>query len=413
MIARAIGISLFVARMGGLALPLAFSASALAVILVSSLTRYAVRRISTRTCLAFSWAGLAWSSVWLSHRVEMEGYSLIVLGLLYVFAEVRGSLNTVYLTALSSDAFAKVDSKRPYVSVAAGAPIAGVIFGGLISIESSVISASTWMLVIAAIDILTLALSRWLKLIKPSRLSQPPKSLLKIASKDIRVRKRLARQKRKPFSTDRYRFGFAILVAMKVIVLTLVGFQWKLYAGEYLVNEERLIAYFALFYAISDVLIIGLQFSTTGWLLDRFGIGVPMKLYPILLALLGLVALFSQSPIALVIIFTVARGLNVLRRSWHDPGLVAAYTILDRKMRRETIVVVKGMIKPFAEAFAGIALLFYADRVSPTVLTSVWMFVLIPWLVAASWVAGTFERAKSSDQSIDATPCLRAFTANR
>jgi hypothetical protein len=382
VLTRAIGVSLFMARMGSNALPLAFVASAVAVIAISLATRLAVRRIPAGYCATVSWLALAGISLFLSIKIVSLPFSLAIVGSIYMLAEVRGCLNTVYVTALANDMFAHAESKKPFVLVSVGAPVAGIVAGLFLSIEAAEVSATTWLSVIAGLDMLTMLTTLFLP-----RVPRAARDTAGSAVDDV-VPGQLNGDWRK------YRYGLAALVSLKVIVLTLVSYQWTVVVNDYLVSEQKMIAYFAAFYAISDIFIVLVQIAASGKLLDRFGIGMPLMLYPLCLSVMGLAALVSSSLTMLMVVFTLGSGLNVLRRSIHDPGLTAAYAILDPSVRSETIVLVKGMIKPFAEGVAALGLLFYADVLSPNSLTLVWVALLAPWYFFARWVSRRYSRVK-------------------
>ncbi|KAA1261194.1 hypothetical protein LF1_37400 [Rubripirellula obstinata] len=384
VLTRALGVSLLMARVGSEALPLALSASAIAVIAISFLTRFAVRYANHRLCLMVTWFALGVVTLILSLKIVTMPYSFVVVGTIFVLAEVRGCLNTVYSTTMANDFFADSTTARPFVLVFAGAPIAGILAGFLLSYEASVISATTWLAVIAGLDAMTMLLSCFLP-----DWTQPKNEALSVLKAPPKTSNRL----------QHYRYRLAALVALKVIVLTLVGYQWNVVVNDYLLSEEKMIRYFAAFYAISDGLILLIQLAASGKLLDRFGIGVPLRMYPVCLAVMGLAAVASDSLPMLMLVFTVGSGLNVLRRALHDPGLAAAYSILDPRIRSETIVLVTGMIKPFAEFIAALGLLFYADFVTANVLTWAWIGLLLPWFYFANWVSRRFVTVRDASPS--------------
>ena len=381
VLTRALGVSLFLSRMGSDALPLALGASAIAVIAVSTTTRLLVRYVPIRLCVMFSWLALAAISLLLSTRIVALPNSLYVVGMIYVLTEIRGSLNTVYVTTLANDQFSASTSKRPFVLLASGAPVAGIIAGFLLSYEAKEVSDTAWLSIIAGLDLLTMLVTFLLPRKNPA-----PQSADLDRSDEVDGQKR-------PMLGDwrNYRYALAALVATKVIVLTLLGYQWQVVTSDFLQSEAKMISFFAAFYAISDVLIVLAQLSASG-LLDRIGIGVPLKLYPMGLALIGIAALVAPSLTILMIVYTIGSGLNVLRRSFHDPGLAAAYAVLNPRVRSETIVLITGMIKPFAEVVAALGLLFFADVVSPDALTCVWILLLVPWYLFARWVSRRYAK---------------------
>ena len=192
VLTRAFGVSLFLVRMGSDALPLALAASAITVIVISLVTRISIRFVPTRLGIAISWMGLAGVSLFLSANLDPLQHSLIIVGMLYVLAEVRGCLNSIYVTTLSNDAFARSPSKQPYALVAAGPPIAGIIAGIFLSIEVSEINYATWLKIIAGIDICVVLLSVFLPKITSKRTAQKSEASEKMpASSGLQTRTRM------------------------------------------------------------------------------------------------------------------------------------------------------------------------------------------------------------------------------
>ncbi|EKK03248.1 hypothetical protein RBSH_01558, partial [Rhodopirellula baltica SH28] len=357
-VARALGVSLFIARMGSDALPVALAASAVTVIAVSALTHLVNQRFPARYSVFGSWIGLASITAWLTAMISVEHHSIVLLGALYVIAEVRGCVNTIYATTLVNNAFASSTSKRPFVLVAAGAPIAGIAMGAVMGFGASTLEDTTWLKIIIGLDAATIVLLRWLP--KTPAMKAPPEidphsqinQPKQIDQNGIRSIRHIPSSP----SAYRYRYGLVSLIAFNVFAVTMVDYQWKVIAGDHLLAEAQLLTYFAGFYAINDILIVLVQFTVATKLLDRFGIGMPLCAYPLLLSVLGLIALINQSQAVLILLFTLGQGLTVLKRSLYDPGMTSAYAILPQGIRNETILLIKGVVKPVIEAAVAIGL---------------------------------------------------------
>ncbi|MFG0266201.1 MAG: hypothetical protein ACF8AM_13800 [Rhodopirellula sp. JB055] len=393
-VARALGVSLFIARMGSDALPVALVASAVTVIAVSAITHLINQRFPARFSVIGSWIGLASITTWLTAMISVEHHSFVFLGALYVIAEVRGCVNTIYSTTLVNNAFASSTSKRPYVLVATGAPIAGIITGVAMGYGASVLQDTTWLKLIIALDAATILLLRWIPQ-APAMTERPAPEPISRIERSKRLLQKSARQlKRLPASPSiyRYRYGLVSLIAFNVFAVTMVDYQWKVIAGDHLLVEHKLLTYFAGFYAINDVLIVLVQLTVATKLLDRYGIGMPLCAYPLLLSILGLIALINRSPAVLILLFTLGQGLTVLKRSLYDPGLTSAYGILPPGIRNETILLIKGVIKPLIEAVVAVGLLLLASHLNPNQITSSWLAALIPWFLLSSWVSSTYEK---------------------
>ncbi|PHQ33051.1 hypothetical protein [Rhodopirellula bahusiensis] len=393
-VARALGVSLFIARMGSDALPVALVASAVTVIAVSAITHLVNQHFPARFSVIGSWIGLASITAWLTAMISVEHHSFFLLGALYVLAEVRGCVNTIYATTLANNAFASSTSKRPFVLIAAGAPIAGIVMGTVMGYEASVIEDTTWLKIIIGLDVATIILLSWIPKTSTAKTMSTVESRSRIKRSKQLVQKGIRSMKRIPASPSayRYRYGLVSLIAFNVFAVTMVDYQWKVIAGDHLIAEDELLTYFAGFYAVNDILIVLVQFTVATKLLDRFGIGMPLCAYPLLLSILGLIALINQSHSVLILLFTLGQGLTVLKRSLYDPGLTSAYAILPQNIRNETILLIKGVVKPLIEAAVAVGLLFLASRMTTNQITSTWLAALIPWFLLSSWVSSTYEK---------------------
>ncbi|MCC9657427.1 hypothetical protein [Rhodopirellula halodulae] len=409
-VARAVGVSLFIARMGSDALPAALAASAILVIAASGLTHLVNRHVSPRSTLIATWILMAAFTLWLEVMIASDHHSVYLLGMLYVMAEIRGCVNTIYATTMVNNAFADSESKRPFVLIAAGAPIAGILMGLLMSYEASVLPDTAWLKLIIGLDTVTIILMRWIPKVPPAKITSPDttKPAANKRRKNL-LKKGLWSMRRIPASPAiyRYRYGLVSLIACNVFAVTMVDYQWKVITGNHLDAEAQLLTYFAGFYAINDILIVLVQFTVATKLLDRYGIGMPLCAYPLMLSVLGLIALINQSPLVLIILFTVGQGMTVLKRSMYDPGLTSAYGVLPPRIRSDTILLIKGVVKPLIEAMVAVGLLLMASRMNSNQITLTWLAALIPWFLLSSWVAHTYDSWTSSSDDAPSVSRLK------
>jgi len=390
---RTVAASVFLARVGGDGLPLAFVISAAATIVVSLITSKVLQYVDPGKAAAITWLLLAVTTAGMGVTLGALHHSVIVLSLFYVLAEIRGSLSTVYTVTLTNESFADLSSKRPYAIIASGAPVAGIVVGLLLGLEAAIVQAAPLMMAIALVDTMTaycVGKSSTKQADEPG--DSPP---LETTTVDPPGRQEPTDNTVKD---GRYRLQLSALMALQVVVLTLIAYQWNVVVADYFgVDESRLVAYFAFFYAASDVLIVLAQWLVAGNLLDRFGPGIGLKSFPILIGLAGVAALASSSLAAMMIVFTIAKGLDVIRRSLHDPALASAYSVLNPAIRRNTIVLTKGMIKPFAEAASASLLVLLGAWVTDAELTWIWLGIIPLWLYFA-WRATANFRQRGSDK---------------
>lgn len=386
VLTSALGVSLYLARVGANSLPVVLLASAIAVVLASSVTYSLTLQLSTKRCILAAWFVLAMVSLTIAYKLENAEETLYWLVAIYVLAEIRGCLNTVFLTTVMTDAFGQTRSKRPYALVSAGAPLAGIVTGVILHYEASVVTAVQTLQVIAGLDcavVILLTITHFMSKknvdeFTPTNINAFDKRVPHLVEGTSRITHGIRA------TVERYRFHLGALIIFKTAALTLIGYQWKFSASVYLHEQETsLIAFFAAYYAVTDVLILVTQFFISGRLLDRFGIRLALIGYPCLLIMLGIIAFLIKTPFEWFALLTITRGADVIRRSLHDPALAAAFASIAAKRRRRTIVFINGILKPIAEVLTALALLLYADGIAFQSLTIYWCFTLLLWLSAA------------------------------
>ena len=141
-------------------------------------------------------------------------------------------------------------------------------------------------------------------------------------------------------------------------MLTLVAFEWKstvniFYAG----NEIRLARYFGAFYAVVGILTLLVQAVVADRLLHRGRYGVAILFMPVVFLATGTLFLFGAGITFMMIGTTIAKSMEIWRRSVHDTTLNMLYTKIKRGKRRRAIAINKALVKPLAEVVASLILL--------------------------------------------------------
>ncbi len=70
---------------------------------------------------------------------------------------------------------------------------------------------------------------------------------------------------------------------------------------------------------------------------------------PVSLTILAAIIVFSTGAFFLLVILTLAKSLEIWRRSVHDTTLNLLYTNIERENRRTAIAVNSAVVKPMAE----------------------------------------------------------------
>lgn len=348
---RSVGDSLFLSRVGSDSLAVVFFASGLTTALLASIWFALTRRLSiTRSLKISGYASAAltlaaWAALpWLHH-------SWWLLAAIYLLTELKGCVNTINVVTATNEILGGHSSGHAWARIGLGAPFAGVVIGVMIGIEASLFDLRTWLLLSVVLDLLAvLPLANASRLVVPGT-NAAAGSTLKSAL--------VTTNKLKEYACSRqFRYWIGVLIAAKVVVLTLITFFWKVSVTEYFVgNEQSLARYFGIFYAATGLLTLLLQGFVTGRLLSRRSLHFPIMLMPVALSILSTAIVFGAGALFLVVVVTLAKSVEVWRRSVHDTTLSMLYTKIERRQRRAAISFNTAVIKPLAEVGASLVLL--------------------------------------------------------
>ena len=259
-------------------------------------------------------------------------------------------------------------------------PLAGILIGLLIGVEANWVSLRSWLFLSAVLDLIgVIPVWNSRKLIVPNIL-QFPRSLDAVAS----IAERFAHRARVYASSTKFQFWIGCLIATKIAVLTMVSFEWKLSVqAVYVDDEESLTRFFGMFYAATGVITVLLQAFVAGWLLKRRNIGISMLVMPIALLAFNTLFVLGSGVLFLVVVSTLAKAMEVWRRSVHDTTLGYLYTKIKREKRRRIIAINSALVKPLAEVSVALMLLLGSPalhRMTLLIVTGVWLISTVALL---------------------------------
>jgi hypothetical protein len=355
---RTVGDSLFLSRIGSDSLASVFLASGISTAVISSIWFGLTRRVSLAITIRAS--GLAFAGLTFAAWVALPflDHSWWLLAAIYLLTEIKGCVNAINVVTAMNEIMGGHSSRQSWARIGLGAPLASIGVGTLMGVEATFIDLSYWLLFSAILDLVSAV-----PLSKASRLAVPKSVGLEkkggfLGSPVSEVSKTLPVY----ICSRQFRFWIGVLIAAKVVVLTLVTFYWKISVNEYFSgNEQSLTRYFAVFYACIGLLTLLVQGVLTGRLISRgSSLQIPILVMPVTLTILAAIVVFSTSAFFLLIILTLAKSLEIWRRSVHDTTLNLLYTNIERENRRTAIAVNSAVVKPLAEVGASICLLFGA-----------------------------------------------------
>ena len=152
-IARSVGDSLFLSRIGNDNLPLIFVLSGISTAILASAWHYATTHFSLKRTLRLS--GIAFAILTLVCWALLPAYhhSLWLIGAIYLLTEIKGCINAINIVSAMNETLGSHSSRRSWARVGLGVPLAGTIIGTLLGFEAQLLSLRSWLLISALTDV--------------------------------------------------------------------------------------------------------------------------------------------------------------------------------------------------------------------------------------------------------------------
>lgn len=390
MICRIVADAVFLTRVGPALLPPMLVASALIVGSVSLVWGRRTRDFSLRGLVVTTQSAAAMLTLVLLILMRLWPESMAVLVGIYVLAELRGCFNAIQLAILLNENFSSRSEQHKFAFVNAASPIAGICVGIFLGAEATVMAPEALLGIACVLDLCSVcSISNTLRGV---RVADPVRQQTTHMEPSVVMTPAVPNA-----TTNRHArtFANAILwmVVCKTVVLGILQFEWQVISTAMYPGDERgLAAYFGMFYAVSDGLILFLQLVVTRFLLRFAGVSLSVLLLPLYLTVLGIVSLMVQDVGVLFVVLTAARGSVVLRRGLHDVGLQILYGTLPRIVRRGTVARVLGIAKPLTEAATAVGIGLSVAYVPIRTFAWFWLPVLALWL----WWTVQISRSKAA-----------------
>jgi len=384
--ARTVGDSLFLSRVDNDQLALTFVITGGCTAILAGLWYFATRRISVSKSIQISGITFALLSLIAWALLPSYHHSYALLAAIYLLAEVKGVINTINVVSALNTKLGRDASKPAWAAIGLAAPIAAVIAGAIFSFEHHLLSLRYWLLFGALLDVAScmigfaMAKSPAIGKTGESEFQPVVASSMSQLQDDSGAFQTIKRVQKVYVSSSKFRFWIGVLIAAKVIALTIVTFEWKSSVGLFYEGDEgQMLRFFGIYYGIVGLATIGLQLFLTSPLLVHRNLSLPILLIPVLLVGVALSLIFGASLLVVFSAATFGKSLEAWRRSVHDTTLNLLYTKIKRDKRRSTISLSNGVIKPLSEVVASSVILFGAA----TIYRPLFFVVLIIWILAA------------------------------
>ena len=397
-LARTVGDSLFLARIGNENLAMVIAISGLLTAGTASLWFMLMKRFPLESFLRASTVSLGALTLAAWLLLPYLHHSLYFLAAVFVLAEIKGCINAIHAFTGMNEVLGGHSKRRSWAMVLLGFPIAAITTGFLVSIETGVLTVRTWLLVSAVLDLVAIAPTIGLAKSKVPKFTTAmprvndagmpgPKQLSdRIATATLPLTKYV--------NSDTFSRWIGVVIAAKVFVLTIVSFEWKVTANDYYAHDEESLArYFGMFYAVAGVATLVVQYFVTGRLLAKKSVVAPIMILPATLFLLNILFVFGSGLAFLFFVATAAKAMDAWRRSTHDTAIHHLYTRVEKKKRRGLIGHNQAFVKPTAEVSAALVLAL----ATPLVHKSILVVVSLVWLYATASLIGFLRRSRKAN----------------
>lgn len=373
--ARTVGDSLFLSQIGNEQLALVYVMAGLGTAVIAGLWYLATRKLSVTLAIQLSSAGFAALTLLAWCLLPTFGTSFWLLACIYLLAEVKGCINAINIVSALNTKLGRNSSRMSWAFVGLAAPIAAAVIGGVLAAESQVLALRDWLVLIVCLDLLGCFIG-----IALSREANVNQSQFRIGK--FTIRQRPHRRAGKTYvSAIQFQKWIGILISAKVIVLTIVSFEWKSSANSYFDGQSaQLVRFFGIYYGAVGIATVAFQLFVTSRILRNRNFHTPLMFMPIGVSLFATVFFFGAAPLVLLIATTGAKAMDSWRRSIHDTSINLLYTRIMRGNRRRAISINNGLIKPISEVAAAIVIYVGALQIHRPLLvivTIVWLFSAI------------------------------------
>ena len=323
-----------------------------------------------------------------------------VYAALYIFVEAMGSLVVIQFWTMANDVFHAREAKRLFGLIGGGGTLANVIFGLLVGKYGKTIGATRLLWLMVGQLILCAILSR-----AASRLAIAGPVFAQRARP--RQKAMLLSRAGLSFLTNKHLAIVALIGAVSAAAVTIVDFQFKLFAVATHPNQNDLAAYFGSFYGVCGGVALAIQIWITGRVLERYGILASLLPLPVGLALGSATgAVMPVNPIA----SSLAKGSDtIFRYTINDASMQLLYVPVQAHVRGRAKAFIDGVLKPTAIALTGAVLFFYKQvggegrPLTAAVLLLVVLWVLLLVRARAEYVRSLVESLERRHLDLNST----------
>jgi AAA family ATP:ADP antiporter len=293
--------------------------------------------------------------------------------ILYVWAGIFGVLAPAQLWTLCNRVLTTREAKRLFGLIGAGA-ITGWIFAGAFSrVLAQTFGTESLLLVMAILSLLgamAVALS-----IRGVSARQGTGVTADVA---LSLRESLRR-----IWFSKHLRSIAVLICLSSFVTTIVGWQFKAIAKQFLANKDALASFFGDFNFYAGIIALAVQLLLASRLLRRFGVGPVLMLAPLAVVFTSVGVLVWGSLLTVILL----RGSDqILRYSLDKPAVELLYLPVPASIKVQVKTLIDTVIWRIGDGLAGIFLLVFATALHVPARQIGWITLLLaPPLITAAF----------------------------
>jgi AAA family ATP:ADP antiporter len=309
----------------------------------------------------------------------------------YLFGDLYSTLMVATFFAFLNDSVPKEASRRLYGVVVAGGVAGGVVGSMVVSRLSRDLPVESWLWLCLGVGAAIVFLAR----ISGNRVKSafPEAHAADAEPTGVAPSGSAALEGARLVLRSRYLLSIVAIVGIYEIVSTIMDFQFTSTVAHYL-DGRAIRQQFSTVFAITNAVSMFIQIFVTGFLMNRFPLGVSLATLPSAM-LLGSTA-FLLAPVLWVgsLLNTVD---NALAYSLNQSAKEALYTVTSRDEKYKAKAFIDMFVQRFAKAIAvGVSLIVtsvFADFGTIRWLSLVTIVLVVGWFSAARYAAKRFEEA--------------------
>jgi CRP-like cAMP-binding protein/ATP/ADP translocase len=346
----------FLSRFNKAYLPLMLVASAITVVVASSVYGRLSSRISRSTLFNLGSAAFAGGVLLLG--LNVSGW---VIPVLYVWVEIIISIASMQLWLLASDTFNPRQAKKLFGIIGGGGSLAALVIGSSLKPFVQKYGATPILTVLFVLLVIYWALGQ-----------------LALRSAHQPAPQRAAKAPTQAPRLDSYLLSIAAVIGLSAIVSQITDYQFKMIASDSFSDERDLAGFFGHFYAITGAASLLVQFFLTSAILSRFGLVAGLATLPASLSVGSLAVLFDPK------IWSGALSKfadQTFKFTLANSSLELLWLPVHPDRRRTVRPLISGSIKSACEVGSGLLMFLLIQLFAPRYLSLISVAAIAIWLV--------------------------------